>query len=418
MNRNKFSGAAIAALLIDIVILTLTPGALAQSKFKTLYAFTGSADGSTPYSALIFDPAGNLYGTTNSGGVFNEGTVFELSPNPDGTWTENVLYSFCVFGDPCADGANPNAGLIFDGAGNLYGTTVFGGTFQGTLFKLTPNQDGTWTESVPHSFAGGYNDGSRPYAGLIFDRAGNLYGTASFYGGPGWGGIAFELTPNADGSWTENLLYAFCSHNLKKCYDGYSPLGGLIFDQSGNLYGTAAYDGRLGNGVAFRLTSSASGWTETVLHAFNYSNGYIPAASLIFDQAGNLYGTTFSGGPKGQGLVFQLTPNANGSWKEKVLHQFVGGSDGGEPDAALIFDQTGNLYGTTQAGGAAGYGVVFRLTPLANGGWKEKVLHQFANGSDGSRPHETLTFDAAGSLYGTTAGDGITTFGSVFEITP
>jgi uncharacterized repeat protein (TIGR03803 family) len=404
MNRKRFLGAAGAALIIAILlVLVLAPSVWAQSKFKTLYKFTGGKDGSSPI-AVIFDQAGNLYGTTKEGGANGAGAVFKLAPNADGHWTESVLYSFTPFRKDPWDVA---AGLTFDAVGNLYGTSSHGGDNGfGTVFKLTPKSDGSWTESVICDFSGG---GLYPYAGVIFDQAGNLYGTT------GYVGAVFELTPKRDGTWDEKVLYGF--------EDGSYPEAGLTFDGAGNLYGTTLWRGHAQYGTVFELTPNSDGsWSEKELHGFNRKNGANPNASLIFDEAGNLYGPTWKGGDliscayDGCGLVFELTPNADGSWKENVLHRFTDGKDGGFPGAGLIFDKAGNLYGTTVAGGTHGYGVVFKLTPNTNGGWHETVLHTFAD-HPGAGPGG-LIFDAVGNLYGTTGGDGKTTFGSVFEITP
>ncbi len=420
MNYKKFLGAASAALIIVIATtLVLAPAALAQGKFKTLYKFKGSTDGNFSQASLIFDQAGNLYSTTTRGGA-GYGTVFELTPNQDGSWTESVLYSFTGG----ADGADPFAGLIFDQAGNLYGTTYQGGSAGvGTVFELTPNLDGGWTQNVLHSFKN--SDGRYPVGGVIFGADGNLYGTTTNGGAAGQGTV-FELTPNQDGSWTESVL-----HSFKGGRDGgYPDHGSLIFDTAGNLYGATASGGKVGCnwlspgcGTIFELKPNSDGrWTEQVLHRFSGgTDGATPQPTLIFDKSGNLYGTTLLGGAHGVGNVFELMPNSDGSWKQKVLHQFKGGNWG--PWAGVIFDQAGNLYGTTLAGGnlnacgGQGCGVVFKLAPNSNGGWNETVLHTFTD-HPGALPNALLTFDESGNLYGTTAGDSSKTFGSVFEITP
>jgi len=426
--------------MIVIAVFMLAPGAWAQVKYKTLHKFAGIhrhySDGASPAGGLIFDQAGNLYGTTVLGGN-GSGTVFEMTPNSDGSWTESVLYRFCSL-ETCEDGAFSYAGLIFDQAGNLYGTALEGGSSTfcspflcGNVFKLTPNADGSWTQSVLYGFCSRTNceDGGWPFAGLIFDQAGNLYGTTHQYGAHG-AGVVFELTPNADGSWKEKVLHQFTGGR-----DGGNPYAGLIFDQAGNLYGTTGGGGAHGAGVVFKLTPNADGhWKENVLHTFTgsddgreYNGGSLGTGSLIFDQAGNLYGTTAYGGASGSGVVFELVANPEGGWKEKVLHHFTGGKNGSTPMAPLIFDQAGNLYGTTTYGGwvGCGCGVAFKLTPNSNGRWNETVLHRFAtNGNDGGYPVAGLIFDAAGNLYGTTCGSGEDgpcyggTMGSVFEITP
>jgi uncharacterized repeat protein (TIGR03803 family) len=424
MTRNRNFGALGAALLVVVMAsLVGAPGMWAQSTYKVLYKFTGGADGSQAFAGLIFDQAGNLYGTTGAGGANGGGTVFKLAPNSHGTWTETVLYSFCALTN-CSDGMFPRSSLIFDAAGNLYGTTF---DRSGTVFKLTPNADGSWTESVLYSFCSltKCSDGSNPGPALIFDQAGNLYGTTVMGGATGVGTV-FKLTPNADGSWTESVLYSLCT--LKKCRDGENPAAALIFDKAGNLYGTTVSGGGAHDqgGAVFQLSPRPDGsWKETVLHSFSsVGGGNFPRATLIFDAAGDLYGTTFEGNASDPaGTVFQLRPSSGGSWKEKVLHQFGDGKYGGGPIANLIFDAAGNLYGTTSYGDDfsrcnLGCGVVFRLKPnLSGSGWHETLLWAFAN-HPGARPWAGVIFDAAGNIYGTTSGDGDSTFGSVFEITP
>jgi uncharacterized repeat protein (TIGR03803 family) len=422
MSYKKFLAAASAALTIIVVIFMLTPGTWAQSKGKTLYEFTGGTDGSQPFAGVVFDQAGNLYGTTYYGGTSQIGTVFELSPKAGEGWKEKVLYDFTG-----SDGAYPLAGVVFDQAGSLYGTTQQGGDGgqgPGNAFMLAPKSRGTWAESVLFGFCLGNacSYGDIIGAGLIFDEAGNLYGTTqlggdlSCYNGYGCG-VVFQLTPNPEGSWTENVLYSFTGGA-----DGGYPVAGLIFDTAGNLYGTAPGGGVNGDGVVFELTPNPGGpWTESVLYSFcslaNCADGSGPSAGLIFDSTGRIYGTAPGGGAYGSGVVFKLTPNPDGSWKEKLLHQFTGGKDGGGPGGSLIFDKAGNLYGAASNGGAGSYGVVFKLAPNPKGGWNETVLDAFGD-HPGAYPTGSLVFDAAGNLYGTTSGDRATTFGTVFEITP
>jgi len=413
-----------AALAIFTATLFVA-SAWAATLEKVLHNFNSNGtDGANPYAGLIFDAAGNLYGTTYLGGtgscLFSGsgcGTVFELSPNGTGGWTEQVLHTFNHNG---TDGIEPSAGLIFDGAGNLYGTTNGGGTQGvGTVFELSPNGHGGWTETVLYNFSG-YPDGAYPYAGLIFDAVGNLYGTTE-YGGTyskcyGGCGTVFVLTPAAGGGWTETVLLSFNDHG------GAYPAASLILDASGNLYGTTYEGGAFGVGTAFELTpQTGGGWKEKVLHDFNNNgkDGYYPEAGLIFDATGNLYGTTYGGGADNVGAVFRLTRKASGGWAEKILHDFNdNGKDGAYPAAGLIVDASGNLYGTTY-GGAFGLGTAFELTPKAGGGWTEKILHRFNdNGKDGNHPQASLVFDASGNLYGTTYDGGVYGDGTVFEITP
>jgi len=395
--------------------------------FAVLYNFTG-ADGGGP-GGLVRDKAGNFYGTTVLGGTYGYGTVFELKPKAGGGWTEKLLHSFNWNGK---DGAYPNANLAFDAAGNLYGTTQSGGSFNscsagcGTVFELTPKTGG-WAEKVIHSFNG--QDGDDPWgAGLIVDKSGNLYGT-TFYGGSGTCsnesadgcGTVFELHHKAGGGWSEKVLYDFQNGGS----DGNYPHAGVIFDGAGNLYGTTVGGGTVGYGTVFKLMPTKVGtWTEKQLYNFNSNDGGgSPYDSLIFDSSGDLYGTVTGSGNctsgNGCGSVFELTPKAVGSWTAKVLHKF-NGTDGDNPEASLLLDASGNLYGTTEAGGDeacyGGCGVVFELTQKASGAWTEKVLHDF-NGIDGEAP-SSLMFDSSGRLYGSTYLGGTHRGGTVFELTP
>ena len=419
MRGKKFIRLIVGILAITTASLVLGSSAWAQAKFKMLHKFTGPAHGRTPNAGLTFDTAGSLYGTTHGGGTnHNHGSVFKLTPNADGTWTESVIHSFS--GTP--DGYWPSAALIFDTAGNLYGTTYRGGVWDsGTVFELVPNSDGTWTENILYSLLGWYwKDGQFPQAGLIFDGAGNLYGTASTGGLCNQGydcyGVVFERTHNPDGSWTESLPHEFYRDGL----DGVYPSDALIFDAVGNLYGTTYSGGTyFWYGTVFKMKPNGDGtWTESVLYGFTGGNdGANPYAGLVFDAAGSLYGTASQGGAYGGGVVFKLTPNRNGTWRQRVLHQFAG-KEGSAPVAGLIFDPAGNLYGTAAGGGAYGYGVVFRMQHKPIGGWSYRVLHSFRNATDGAYPGAGLILDEAGNLYGTTEGDSKQTFGTVFQITP
>jgi uncharacterized repeat protein (TIGR03803 family) len=314
MKYTKFLGAASAAMMIVIAVtLVLAPGAWAQSEYKTVHKFT-EREGVYPDYIPTFDAGRNLYGAACHGGAYDNGVVFKLTPNQDGSWTESSLYDFTGG----ADGSCTVGGLIFDDGGNLYSATNEGGAYGGgVVFKLTPNSDGTWTESVLYAFTGGA-DGSLPDAPLIFDAQGALYGTVAYGGARGWGGV-FKLTPNLDGTWTESTLYAFTGGK-----DGGHPVTGLIFNATGDLYGTTYW-----------------------------------GANRNCNQ--------------GCGVVFKLTPNENGIWTESVLHTFTGGKDGAYPSGWLLFDAVGNLYGATDIGGLYGDGVVFKVAPTSTGGWKTTV---------------------------------------------
>ncbi len=343
--------------------------------------------------------------------------IFTMTLFVASTWAatqEKVLYSFNPAGG--ADGAAPWAGVIFDTAGNLYGTT----SGNGTVFELTPTADGGWTEKVLHQFQSW--DGSDPEGGLVFDAAGNLYGTTAEGTQSGWGTV-FELTPVGGGNWTMKTLHSFESYS-----DGAYPTASLIFDAAGNLYGTTegGPNGLNGGGMVFQLVRSnppGENWTEGTLHSFGYPDGAHPYASLVFDRAGNLYGTTAFGGAygghSGYGIVFELTPSAGGGWTETVLHNFnFSNSDGPNPLSTLIIDAAGNLYGTTSAGGTGGAGTVFELTALqrAEGG-RRRCCTIFTWHRRSCSPRRDDQ-DAAGNLYGTTSGGGTHGAGTVFRLKP
>jgi uncharacterized repeat protein (TIGR03803 family) len=400
-----------------LVTLTLVTDAFAATE-KALYSFNANGKGGiAPYSAVIADTAGNLYGTTLFGGAFSDGEVFELvKPSGKGAWTETILHSFANNG---TDGYRPYASLVMDGDGNLYGTTNEGGSYGwGAVFELAPQEGGGWTETILHSFNRNGTDGTYPYAGLILDGAGDLYGTTSSGGANGVGTV-FELVLTS-GIYTEDILYNFKANDE----DGNEPFSWLIFDAAGNLYGTATNGGALGGGTVFELTFTSGRWKENTLYDFNTSDGnsYTPYAGLIFDGDGNLYGTTLNGGA-GYGAVFELTPTAGGSlWTETILHTFDdNGKDGTTSYGGVVLDSAGNLYGDTMSGGGNGKGVVFKLVrPTGEKSWTEKILHSFnANekGTDGEVPRAGL-FPYAGSFYGTTSEGGRLGGGTVFEVVP
>ena len=323
------------------------------------------------------------------------------------------MYNFCALSH-CSDGALPLAGLTLDAAGNLYGATSTGGTGDvGTIFELSPisADPGSWTLSVL------YEPGSD--VGLILDQEGNLYAPIGL-GQYGKGAVT-ELSPGSQG-WTETYLYSFCPKPLLHCLDGDDPTSPLTWDASGNLYGATEGGGKGNLGVVFELEPTSSGWKERVLHNFPASptDGYDPDGGLTLDQKGSVYGTTSQGGSKGNGTVFQLTRGADGRWKETILYNFPDAfNNGGGADAGVIFDRAGNLYGTTPGGGDPNCqcGVVFKMTPGSNGKWTYSVLHRFT-GADGFDPEAGLTLDSKGNLYGTTVAGGAGGAGVVFEITP
>jgi uncharacterized repeat protein (TIGR03803 family) len=366
---------------------------------SVLYSFTGVPDGADPEAGLVMDARGNLYGTTLEGGTTDDGTVFKVTP----AGQETVLYSF-------TGGANgdPYAGLVRDALGNLYGTTYgVNSVDDGTVFKLGTNGQ----ESVLYHFAGDA-DGANPYAVLVRDLWGNLYGTTLFGGnGPGCFtgcGTVFELNTRG----TETVLHAFSGTGG----DGAFPYAGLVRDSRGDLYGTTQAGGISGFGTVFKLAKNGE---ETVLHSFSGgSDGMTPYAGLVQDSQGNLYGVTEFGGVSGFGTVYEI--NTNG--KEKVLHSFTGGLDGAYPIyASLVLDAQGDLYGATAYGGGAdsactnGCGTLFKVDTRG----KETVLYRFSGtGGDGAHPVAGLVRDAQGNLYGTTSEGGTAGMGAVFKLTP
>jgi len=406
---------ATRGILVILLVMLSTNIVHAAIQEQVLYNFGGvQGDGEQPSGVLIFDAAGNLYGTTRIGGANEWGTVFELTPNGNGTWTEEVLYSF---GSQPHDGIEPSGALVFDSAGNLYGTTQSGGTGGfGTVFELTPNGNGSWTESILYSF-GSAPDGNGPTGGLIFDAAGNLYGTTQ-YGGPYAYGTVFELTPNSNGTWAEQILHNFRGFKT----DGRYPRAGLVFDAAGNLYGTTFNGGSTYQyGAVFEMTpKTGGGWNEGLLHSFinNNIDGNYPESKLVLDAAGHLYGTTSLGGPYNGGVVFELGRKAGGAWEEVILHDFgTYRSDGGSPIGGVTFNAAGDLVGTTANGGSPhNYGTVFGMKRKAGGGWEEGVLYSFSEPSNGYS--YGLVVDAAGNLYGITYTGGTYGRGTVFEITP
>jgi uncharacterized repeat protein (TIGR03803 family) len=421
--RGKTHSIGLRAVLA-VFALTLFAAETAASQEKVLYSFYNSGGAVLPVAGVISDASGNLYGTAFYGGTYDNGMVFELTPTATG-WNKTVLYSFNPNG---IDGFGATGGLVFDASGNLFGTTEFGGTGDctngfgcGTVFELSPSANGHWTETIVHDFQG--YDGWEVHAGLIVDGAGNFYGTTA-NGGTYGQGTAFELS-RAGGSWTVTTLHQFTGG-----YDGGVPFSGLRLDAAGNLYGMT-YEGggksagcRYGCGTVYELHRFKGGnWSEKVLHSFsqNGADGRYPNGGLIFDGSGNLYGVAGAGGGKpGYGIVFELTPATDGSWTESVLHNFNDQQpDGIGPSGNLLFDSSGNLYGVTIAGGTHSHGTAFELSPAAGGSWTETTLHNFSNNDgDGYNPVSGLMLDSSGNLYGTTGSGGYYGQGSVYEITP
>ena len=403
-------GVLTLAVFSTLLLLTAHP---AQAQTETvLYNFTGGNDGAQPEGSLTFHN-GNLYGTTQTGGILGYGVVFELSPNGSGGWDETVLHQFALGEIPPPDGGFPTSNVIFDSAGNIYGTTMFGGPSDcgdcGTVFELSPSGTG-WTQTILYSFTGG-NDGLHPQSGLTMDAAGNLYGT-TLRGGANNTGTVFELSPSGSG-WAEKIIYAIPSNDSIGMY------AGLAMDAAGNLYGASGE-------TVFELSPNGSGgWNPTVLVTFapTSKEGFDAEGTPVLDKAGNLYGTTAYGGTNSNGTVYKLS-RENGTWQESVLYSFPSNrAQGSHPWGGVVLDATGNIYGTAMNGGPNSTycqhtcGTVFELSPVA-GGYQERTLWGF-NYVDGSTPMGSLVLDSAGKLYGTTESGGAIlgeVAGTVFEV--
>ena len=416
MHRNSLSHCKcsqfIRSLLAIIAPVGLLAGAAFASSTQVIYSFAGGNDGEYLDTDLVMDKGGNLYGSTVQGGDFGSGTVFQLAPSAGG-WTHTVLYSFTGG----ADGGEPYKGVTLDPQGNLYGTTVTGGSGSceggcGVVFKLTKSGS-NWTQSVLHAFTGG-NDGSSPGSGLAFDSHGNLYGMTPTGGAYGLG-VVYQLHPEAAGTWKLNVLHAFTGGN-----DGSSASAGrLIFDAAGNIYGVTTVGGAHGDGVVFELTYLQGAWRLLPLYAFrDQPDGALPYGGLIFDKAGNLYGTTYYAGANDVGTVYKLT-HANGAWRETVLYSFKGGTDGSSPISTLVMDEAGYLYGTTSDGGTScACGVIFKLAHNASGGWTETVPYRFPGAPGAGFAYNGMVAGPSGVFYGATTHGGTTNDGTIYEFTP
>ncbi len=407
LHKNLRVGACVALIIGACMMVEAADPPLPAEKL--LHSFTGGNDGSEPDAGLTLDSAGNLYGSTFFGGSTGNGVIFKLVRSTSGT-KETVLYTFK---GGATDGANPSGQLAINSSGVIFGTTSSGGKGNGILFELIPSS-GKYVEKVLHVFGTGQTPVN---AGVIIDRAGNLYGETAG-GGSATDGTIYEMKRTSTG-YNYVLLYSF-----KGGSDGNYPEGGLIFDAAGNLYGTTEAGGGASGGNAgtvFELKHNANGtWTEKVLYAFTGApDGVNPVGALAFDKSGNLYGATASGGDLscgggyGCGEVFELM-NSGGVWTKTALHEFTDTPDGHAPQAGVTFDSAGNLFGTTINGGSDGTGALFELTPVS-GGWRATVIHSFTNGADGGYPATPVIFDSNGNLFGTAQFGGTYTWGAAFE---
>ena len=428
-----FEKALFAALMLSSVASARTAvgQALPIETIPYVLSSYNPGDGDNLSSSnLLVDHEGNLYGTTVDGGLVagNQvgfGRVFELSPVVGGGWTEKTIY---IFNGYKTDGSGPSGNLTWDEKGNIYGTTQGGGAYNnGTAYELSPASDGTWTERVIYSFPTQTNP-YFPGGGLVFDTHGSLFGVTPYGGSPNDGGcstfggcgMVYELSPSADGQWTGKFIYEFGASSADLIY----PQPYLVIDSNGNLYGTAFNSGYPSKPTGvFELTQQSDGnWTETIIHRFGRisTDGQFPNGNLLLDRQGNLYGVTAGGGPStagypGGGTVFELEPQSDGNWTEKQLFVFPDystapvptGLFGFNPNEGLTMDAAGNLYGTTEAGGIStgpfNQGTVFELEPHPDGIWTARLLHSFpANQTDGYLTNSQVAFDAHGNLFGTT----------------
>jgi len=402
----------IVAVLLGTTILA-TPAAQAQT-LSILHAFTNGGDGGTPLAGLTPDRGGNFYGTTAYGGANGRGTVFKLTHSGAG-WILNTLYTF-----QGNDGSYPLARVVFGPDGALYGTTSNGGSQNhGTVFRLTPPSHPCrsfscpWMETVLYDFADPSTGAGPGYGDLAFDAAGNIYGTTMSGGGGidcdvGDCGVVFELS-RSGGGWTETVLYRFDVLNS----EGRNPAAGVVLDSAGNVYGTTLNGGSNNAGALFQLSPSGGSWTATALHGFGATgDGKTPFGGLISDQQGNLYGTT-EDGPGHTGTVYELQRSGD-SWNYSLLAILPGPGNAEGPAGALTLDAAGNLYGTTIEDGA-GLGNIFKLSP-SGGGWIYTDLHDFMR-ADGAYLYGNVVLDAHGNLYGTASAASVYS-GEVWELTP
>jgi uncharacterized repeat protein (TIGR03803 family) len=394
-------------LTFAVLFAALTTARSASAQQETVFFNFdngGQNSGSAPYSGLISDSAGNFYGTEYGSSA---GLVYELSPAAGGGWTQEILHAFTL---NSTDGNMPVGGVILDAAGNLYGTTCAGGNNQyGTVYELKRAKNG-WAEFILHNF-GSSRDGECPTSKLLLDSAGNLYGTTNAGGAHG-NGTVFELSHKFGAAWEEKILYNFASNNTSNV------VSALVSDAAGNLYGTTQNGGTYYYyGTVFEVSPQAGGtWTKTTLHSFNHDNnvdGFYPYG-VVFDGQGNLYGTTYGGGSSNSGAAYELSPGSGGVWTESIIYSFALGNS---PDA-VIFGPSGGLYGITDRAGTNGFGTVFDLSPQAGGSWALTTLYSFAGGADGEYPLGSLLVDSSGNLYGITTFGGTYDGGTAYKIVP
>jgi uncharacterized repeat protein (TIGR03803 family) len=393
-------------------VFVLSLGTVTAATTNVIFSFEED-EGEYADTDLETDNAGNIYGTTVLGGDFGGGTVFQLTPTPNG-WVHTVLYSFTGG----ADGGEPYKGVTLDREGNLYGTAVTGGSGSceggcGVTYKLTKS-GGTWIQTIIHAFSGG-DDGSGPGARVTVDQSGNVYGMTPTGGAYGLGTI-YKIQKGPSGAWTLKVIHAFTGGA-----DGGSGSAGRMILRNGRLYGAATTGGTYGSGVVFELMSRGAGrWDFRTLYSFrSQPDGSFPYGALLFNSSGHIYGTTYYGGANNIGAVYELSPRPVGEWDENVLYSFQEGSDGNSPISNLVFGGPGNLnlYGTTSEGGL-GSGTIFKLSPVGGGQWTETVVHLFQGPPDGAFAYNGLVVDRLRNFYGATVHGGDNDDGSVYKFTP
>lgn len=403
-------------LIATIAALFLLVTSASAGTETTLWSFTNNnGDGAYPSgNGLIADSSGNFFGVTGEGGTEGAGIAFELSPNGNGGYNEIILHQFTVC---CSnDGWSPTDRLLLDAAGNLYGTTSEGGSHsEGTVYEISPQVGGGWSETVLYSFGtSGTNDGRNPTAGLIMDASGNLYGTTSAGGTNVYPGTVFELSPDSGGGWTETVLYNFDYTH------GAGPYSGVLLDKHGDLFGTTFAGGADSHGTVFELKRAGQTWNEVVLFSFTANGDSSAPVGFIRDKTGNIYGTAAQGGSDDMGTVWELTYSVSRkTYSEHILYSFGGKqNDGTQPAGPPSFGANGAIYGNTQTGGTSQVGVVYKLAQsVKTKKWKETVVFSFDGQEDGANPSGKLILDSSGQIYGMANKGGDHNFGVVYEVT-
>ena len=405
---NRTTWGSLSRIFCLFAAAFLATAAWAANTTKLIYSFGGDADGEYTDTELVRDSAGNLYGTSVRGGTFGGGTVFEVTP----AGVHTVLYNFTGG----SDGGEPYKGVTLDSAGNLYGTAVTGGGGAceggcGVVFKLTKSGS-SWLQTVIHTFNG--SDGSGPGSPVAIDKHGIVYGTTPTGGSFGIG-VVYQLRPNGS-DYAFRIIHTFTGGND----GGGGSAGRMVIDKNGNLFGVCTVGGANGFGTVFQLSPVQGQWHLTTLYAFKDSpDGALPYGSVVFDKAGNIFGTTYYAGANDLGTVYTLQ-HKNGGWTEAVLYSFKGGTDGANPISSLVADAAGNFYGTTSEAGAAscGCGVIFKMTKGTNGKWTESVAYRFPGTPQPGFAYNGMIGDSSGSFYGASVHGGSANEGAIYKFTP